>query len=130
MNTKPVILIGNGGHANVLVNILQMNNIDVIGCVSPKFVEDFPIPYLGTDDFIFKNYMPKETFLINGIGSVGDMGNRKNAYLYYKRYGYTFLSLSYFTSELYSWGRGAVDGRGCDTTECIYWRKYINQYFC
>ncbi len=93
MNTKPVILIGNGGHANVLVNILQMNNIDVIGCVSPKFVEDFPIPYLGTDDFIFKNYMPKETFLINGIGSVGDMGNRKNAYLYYKRYGYTFLSV-------------------------------------
>ena len=71
LNEKLVIL-GSGGHAKVLLEILQKKNENILGVCCPKLKsikQDFwkNLPVLGDDDFLKKidNYSVK---IVNGIG--------------------------------------------------------------
>lgn len=68
---KPVIILGGGGHASVLVDILRLNSVQIIGVSDPAFQEgelifrDIPVI---SDEVIIEKYKNNKVSLINGIG--------------------------------------------------------------
>jgi sugar O-acyltransferase (sialic acid O-acetyltransferase NeuD family) len=70
---KPVIILGSGGHAKVVLDTLLLENIEILGCITPdmKAGEKFcnQITVLGSDEKIAK-YKPGDVILVNGIGAM------------------------------------------------------------
>lgn len=93
---KPVIIVGAGGHAKVLLDALLCSERKVIGFT------DFDkkkwgnlvngVPVLGGDEVVF-SYNIDEIELVNGMGSVGSMDKRKNMYEYFKNKAYLFSNV-------------------------------------
>ena len=71
MNSLPVIVLGAGGHARVLIDALLLNSVKLLGMtdVNHQSQSLLGVSYLGGDDVIEK-YSPSEINLVNGIGSV------------------------------------------------------------
>ncbi|MBP2241991.1 UDP-perosamine 4-acetyltransferase [Cytobacillus eiseniae] len=93
MANKPVILIGNGGHASVLTEILLQQNCPIIGFTAPENQENrFKIPYIGTDDVI-DFYNQKDINLVLGLGSITVSTVRAKMFQLFKEKGYTFSSV-------------------------------------
>ncbi len=93
MKEKPVILLGAGGHAKVLLDILLEQNIEVLG-ITEKDGADlssdvYGVPVIGNDSDV-QQYPPDKVELINGIGSIGSTALRLKVYEKFKRQGYRF----------------------------------------
>src|SRR3989338_2245363 len=92
MTTK-IIMVGYGGHARVLQDILdQDRNVEMIGYVDLEQKNNTSLRYLGTDDSI-DPYSPHDIFLVNGIGSASSPVQRQEIYEKFKNKGYTFHSV-------------------------------------
>ena len=92
-----IILLGGGGHASVLLEILEHYQHKIIGFTAPEFCEiknRSDILYLGPDAII-EQYSPKEILLINAMGSTTLASNQKRAdnFLKFKQRGYYFKKL-------------------------------------
>lgn len=97
-NKKPVIIIGNGGHASVLTEILLLTNRKIIGFTAlQKENNQFGLSYLGSDEII-KEYNSNEIELVLGIGSVSVSNIRKKLFNHFKGIDYTFSSVIHPTS--------------------------------
>ena len=76
---RPVILIGAGGHARVLLEILALTGREVVGCLTldgqPRNGRKVGIPVLGSDDALDR-MVSEGMEIVNGIGSVGDPTRR------------------------------------------------------
>jgi len=96
MSEEPVIVLGGGGHARVLIDTLIINGANILGVCAPKAVHiSASIPYLGTDDAILA-YAPNTVRLVNGVGSVGPAiaGNlRRGLYERFIARGYRFAKV-------------------------------------
>lgn len=83
MNKRGVIILGGGGHAKVLAEILENENKQIIGICNLSGVEDDQIslkyPVLGGDDVI-GDYNASEIILVNAIGSVNIPVTRMNLF--------------------------------------------------
>lgn len=93
--TKPVIVIGAGGHARVLVDCLRLDNVNIVGVLDkcpPSEDRTGKLPIIGDDRAIF-DYSCDAVELVNGIGSVGDTGLRTNIFNKFKKLGYSFRSV-------------------------------------
>ncbi len=92
----PVILLGAGGHAKVLLDTLLEQNVKIIGVTVPNPEKDSKyfceIPVIGNDDVV-KNFDCKEIELVNGIGSVGSTDLRRKVYEKFKSWGYRFRNV-------------------------------------
>jgi len=69
---KPVIVLGAGGHAKVLLDLLRLQRRTILGLVTPdleKGCECLGYEVLGDDDELRK-YNPSDIDLVNGIGSL------------------------------------------------------------
>ena len=92
----PVILLGAGGHAKVLLDMLTEQNSEVIGVTvgNPDTDEKFfcDIPIIGGDEKIL-DYNPENIRLVNGVGSIGSTALRKKIYEKFKNLGYKFRSV-------------------------------------
>lgn len=94
---KKYIVIGAGGHARVLQDILSLKSLEIIG-----FTDINPVNHglkiggsivIGNDDIIF-NYPADSLYLVNGLGSLpDDDGKHQRLYEYFKKLGYSFASL-------------------------------------
>ncbi|MBA6353602.1 acetyltransferase [Colwellia sp. BRX9-1] len=91
-----VLLIGSGGHASVLLDMLIEQKINVLGYVSPllamnqKLFSD--LHWFKSDEDIFQ--FDKTTIqLVNGIGSLPGNTLRADFYMKYKKLGYSFATL-------------------------------------
>ncbi|WP_214798315.1 MULTISPECIES: acetyltransferase [unclassified Exiguobacterium] len=85
-----LVILGSGGHASVLVDILRESET-IVGYVDVKPAECFHgIPYIGTDEELITHYPPSSVKLVNGIGSIGSLKQRHNLFSYFKEVGYTF----------------------------------------
>nr|WP_205516929.1 acetyltransferase [Paenibacillus sp. SYP-B3998] len=95
MTNKPVILIGNGGHAAVLTDILLQQHRSIIGFTAPEDQENrFGLPYLGNDDAInsFNNAH------IELVLCLGTIGARAKIFQQFKEKDYTFSSVIHQSS--------------------------------
>ncbi len=96
MKGMPVILLGVGGHAKVLLDILLEQNIEVLG-IAEKDGADLPtdlygVPVIGNDSDV-QQYPPDKVAIVNGIGSIGSTALRQKIYEKFKRKGYCFTQV-------------------------------------
>lgn len=90
---KPLIIIGNGGHASVLTEILLHQNRKIIGFTAPQKEENqFGIPYLGDDQEILK-FNSDDIELVLGIGSTSVSSFRSKIFRYFINKQYTFANV-------------------------------------
>lgn len=92
---KPLIIIGAGDHAKVLLDILLEQGEKVIGLTDlsvKKGTLIYEIPVIGTDEAVLQ-YSSDKIELVNGIGSVKDMSLRKKIFCYFKNKGYSFKTV-------------------------------------
>lgn len=91
--TKPLVVLGGGGHASVLVDILKQQSRKIIGIVFPDVVLQRRImadlPHYQSDDDILK-FVCSDVLLVNGIGWLPGEQLRKELFLRFVRVGYQF----------------------------------------
>lgn len=91
--SKPLILLGNGGHASVLTEILIANGNKIIGYTAPiAEANHFGLAYLGTDDVI-AHYKPSEIELVLGLGMLAPFSVREKMFINFKEKGYSFKTV-------------------------------------
>lgn len=92
----PVIVIGSGGHAKVLIEALLLNNVKVLGIADADLTQKgksiLGISVIGDDNAVFK-HVPGEIQLVNGIGSVGLPIKRQRVFDKFKDKGFNFTSV-------------------------------------
>ncbi|MEN6326694.1 MAG: acetyltransferase [Syntrophomonas sp.] len=94
--SKPVIVMGAGGHARVLLDILVLQRLELIGITSadPHEYEHrvFGLSVIGPDELIFA-YPVDAVSLVNGLGLMPGRYQRLYLYEKFKQHGYGFLSV-------------------------------------
>ena len=92
----PVIVLGAGGHAKVLINALLESSAVIAGVLdpAPELAGTFVlgVPVLGNDS-IATEFPPSEALLVNGLGSVGTPAKRRQLYDKFKALGYGFATV-------------------------------------
>ena len=93
---RPVIVLGAGGHAMVVVDILQQLKVKILVIVSkdkPKKCSVFDdLPFLDNDSAVF-DFSPNDVYLVNGIGSLPGSKVRADIFRFYKNANYEFMSV-------------------------------------
>lgn len=90
---KPLIILGNGGHASVLVEILMSQGETILGYTAPKEEANlFNLTYLG-DDKIVQNYNNADVELVIGLGMIKPSPVREEIFLRFQKDGYKFKSI-------------------------------------
>jgi sugar O-acyltransferase (sialic acid O-acetyltransferase NeuD family) len=106
-SNKPILVLGSGGHAKGLIEILQGYGSEIIGCiVKERIVEQeeiLGVPIVGTDDEVVLKYQPDQVYLVNGVGSIGDTGRRRTIFNDYKKWGYAFIEVIHPTAIISSY---------------------------
>lgn len=91
-----VLLIGSGGHASVLLELLIEQKINVLGYVSPTAATNTKLfsnlHWFKSDDDILQ-FDKSAIKLVNGIGSLPNNSLRADFYDQYKKIGYSFVTL-------------------------------------
>jgi sugar O-acyltransferase (sialic acid O-acetyltransferase NeuD family) len=90
----PVIVIGGGGHAMVLVSTLLLCRASILGFVdlNPAASSMLGINCLGSDTAV-SLHPPAEVLLVNGVGSTGSTAKRREVYERFTREGYRFAAV-------------------------------------
>lgn len=97
--TRPrIVVIGAGGHARVVLDILfSIGAYEVVGVVAldgPSYIGRYNIAYLGKDDVLPALLESGEAALAAlGVGTVGDNHKRKDLFTRVKAIGYRFPPL-------------------------------------
>ena len=89
---RPVIVIGSGSHARVLIATLKAIGVEIIGLTDQredKALHTSGVGFLGNDEAIF-SYAPDEVELVNGIGSLPGDSNRHAVAKRMRKRGYRF----------------------------------------
>lgn len=96
MKNKPLLIIGGGGHAAALAEILIKQEKRIIGVVSPELTagnilfENIEL-FLNDDDIL--KFRPEDILLVNGIGSMPYKSLREDVYNRFKKQGYEFATV-------------------------------------
>lgn len=93
---KPVILLGTGGHARVLLDVLRRLHVEILGATDPNRPagsEWQKLKILGTDNSVL-DYAPGHVELVNGIGSLPNgSGLRERLFTEFTTRNYRFRSV-------------------------------------
>jgi len=94
--SKPLILMGGGGHAAVLADCLLLLGGNVLGVIDPALVEgqswQFGIKVLGEENVVFK-HSPDDIELVNGLGFIPPSRARRDLFQRWTENGYSFASV-------------------------------------
>lgn len=94
---KPLVMLGAGGHAAVLAEILLEQKLPLIAVVAPG-----PIPAnsplaglkrIASDEQLISTYSPEEVELVNGLGSIPGNNLRWKLFEFFSAKGYRFASV-------------------------------------
>lgn len=93
--TLPVVIVGAGGHARVLISVLRAQGASFTGCTAlepppGEWPED--VPYLGRMEALDR-LSPTACVLINGVGSAGPISARRQVFLEALKRGFSFRGL-------------------------------------
>ncbi len=90
---RPVIVLGAGGHAKVVIDALQAAGADVLGAVDPDQATHgksiLGVSVLGADDVVL-GHAPDAIALANGVGSTAPSSRRQDLYRRFFDAGYAF----------------------------------------
>lgn len=92
---KPLILLGAGGHAKVLLSLVRALDLPVLGVCAPELVNQGAnfwrdIRVLGAGDDL-NDFSPNDVALVNAVGRrVGDTNSRQRIFDAFKAKGYYF----------------------------------------
>ncbi|WOI36640.1 acetyltransferase [Alteromonas sp. CI.11.F.A3] len=91
---KPIALIGAGGHAGVLLDILLQRNFTCIAVVdkAPNQTVWSGLPLICESDFLTR-FSSNEVDLVLGLGSIPNSDTRKSLYMFFKKRGFQFKTL-------------------------------------
>lgn len=91
---RPVIIVGGGGHARVLLEVLRRMSCKVLGYLAPAESEGGcgGIDYLGNDEEV-SSYKPGNVLLVNGVGSVASQETRNKVFFHFRKMGYEFATV-------------------------------------
>lgn len=107
---KPVIVLGAGGHAKVIIDILSQKKINILGMAtlnnSKKANYDFKIL---SDEEVIANFDSEEINLVNGLGSLPNDNKRYELSKKYLDFGYKFINIIH-TSSIISKSTKILDG--------------------
>ena len=91
--TLPVLILGAGGHARVLIDALLASSALIAGIVDPDPMlagaTVLGVPVLGGDEIVC-NYSPDEILLVNGLGSIRLPQRRQEVFERFSATGYSF----------------------------------------
>jgi UDP-perosamine 4-acetyltransferase len=117
--TLPLIVIGAGGHARVLIDALQASKRSILGVVDPKLPAGskgpHDLPVLGGDDAL-DAYRPDQVELVNGIGGTGVTDPRHAVFRRLRQRGFGFATVihpSAVISRSAELGEGVQVMAGC-----------------
>ncbi|EOW9249442.1 acetyltransferase [Vibrio paracholerae] len=90
---KPLVLIGGGGHASVLADILLGQGRDILAVICPDDISS-RLVFTGilhlTQDEDIERFSPDSVLLVNGIGMMPRSMHRKQINDYFLELGYHF----------------------------------------
>ncbi|MDN3679450.1 acetyltransferase [Vibrio tapetis subsp. quintayensis] len=96
MNDKPVypiVMIGGGGHASVLIDILLQQGKEILAVVSPEDISQRAvfsgITHLKNDDDVL-DFPKDQVRLVNGVGMMPRSGLKRKVNEYFLSLGYQF----------------------------------------
>lgn len=96
MINRPLIVIGGGGHAKVIISTLKLLNENILGITDNDLKnhqkELMGIPFIGNDDMVLK-YHPNDIHLVNGIGGIRSGKTRRELFEHFKKQGYLFKNV-------------------------------------
>ncbi len=96
MIQKPIIILGAGGHAKVLIDTLQRQSANILGVTDPDpelhGKDVLGIPIIGDDNSILQ-YGVNDILLVNGLGKVNHSNKRMQIYDTFKERGYIFIGV-------------------------------------
>lgn len=96
MRRLPVIVLGAGGHAKVLIDMLRLSDIVILGVTdaqSSKHGSTFSgLRVIGGDDMVLQ-HKPDHIRLVNGVGSTSLPQARRALFERFKQRGYSFHSV-------------------------------------
>ncbi len=96
MTALPIVIIGGGGHAKVLLSVLLDLNLNVLGFTDQNpqdsYLSKLAIPYLGDDDSLLK-YVKTEILLVNGLGSIKSTAGRASVFQKFTQLNFQFATL-------------------------------------
>ena len=114
----PVIVMGCGGHAKVLISALRAAGREIIGITDPKAVPGsrfLGVSVLGCDE-VMRDHSSSQIELVNGIGSMAGSGTRSRVAATMRGAGYRFATVvhpSAVIAEGVALGEGAQVMAGC-----------------
>lgn len=93
---RPVLVLGAGGHAAVIVDILRKLNVNILGLVAKELPQSNGVfdglhCYSSDDDVL--EFHCGDIFLVNAIGSLPGQDLRFKIHDKFKKLGYHFASL-------------------------------------
>lgn len=92
----PVIVLGAGGHAKVLIEALLASSAVITGIVDPDQTllgtKLFGVPVLGGDE-VLSEFPSSEVLLVNGLGSIGLPIRRRKLFEKFINLGYNFSTV-------------------------------------
>ncbi len=93
LNALPIILIGGGGHASVLADILLSQGKKILAIISPDEIDQRQvfrnIPRFKEDKDTL-SFKPDDVLLVNGIGMMPKSNLRQSITQYFESLGYRF----------------------------------------
>ncbi|MFH1070333.1 MAG: acetyltransferase [Candidatus Glassbacteria bacterium] len=97
MIDKPVILLGAGGHARVLVDLLRKTGTVMaavsVGNSGEADGNRFQGLEMMLDSDLPGRFGPDEVYLVNGLGSTGKNDRRQELFAHFKDLGFEFATL-------------------------------------
>ena len=95
IESKALILLGSGGHASVVADVLKRLDWCVLGVVSsvpPQVESCFGWKHLGSDA-VLVSFDPTEVELVNGIGTLPGESRRRDMARKYRKDGFKFITI-------------------------------------
>lgn len=94
--SKPVIVIGGGGHARVVMDALRLRGVSMLGICDPALPRGsagpFGVAVLGDDEAVAA-YAPAQVDLVNGVGSTQSTQARRQLFETFSARGYRFAEV-------------------------------------
>ncbi|AEY02436.1 carbonic anhydrase/acetyltransferase isoleucine patch superfamily-like protein [Oceanimonas sp. GK1] len=95
--TKPLVILGAGGHAAGLAEILKKQGHILLGVVSPHPLAPrgplADVPHINDDEALLEQFGPEQAELVNGVGALPGQDLNWRLFQRFTGLGYRFASV-------------------------------------